>query len=158
MKKSARNLILLLAAVIAVPSALYAQDPYDDLYYSPSKAKEKEKKEKERIQALRASTLPASDSYNVSSDKPLQMDVDTYNRRNSKPAVGPNDGKYNDSFKYTRRIEHFHDSTIVSASGDTTLMDYYYNTPSQQDVNVYVINNIDPYDYYTWGEIGRAHV
>ena len=32
MKKSARNLILLLAAVIAVPSALYAQDPYDDLY------------------------------------------------------------------------------------------------------------------------------
>lgn len=151
MKKSVRTLILLLAAVTAVPSALYAQDPYDDLYYSPSKAKEKEKKEKERIKALRASTLPAADSYNVSSDKPLEMDVDTYNRRNSKPATGPYDGKYNDSFKYTRRIELFHDSTIVSASGDTTLIDYYYNTPSQQDVNIYVINNIAPYDYYTWG-------
>ena len=72
MKQSARTLILLLAAFLAVPTALYAQDPYDDLYYSPSKAKEKEKKEKERIKALRAATLPAADSYNVSSDKPLQ--------------------------------------------------------------------------------------
>jgi len=41
MKQSARTLILLLAAFLAVPTALYAQDPYDDLYYSPSKAKEK---------------------------------------------------------------------------------------------------------------------
>ena len=151
MKQSARTLILLLAAFLAVPTALYAQDPYDDLYYSPSKAKEKEKKEKERIKALRAATLPAADSYNVSSDKPLQIDVDTYNRRNTTSSAEPDDGKYNDSFKYTRRIEHFHDSTIVSASGDTTLMNYYYSTPSQQDVNVYVINNIDPYDYYSWG-------
>jgi len=151
MKQSARTLILLLAAFLAVPTALYAQDPYDDLYYSPSKAKEKEKKEKERIKALRAAPLPAADSYNVSSDKPLQIDVNTYNRRNTTSSAEPDDGKYNDSFKYTRRIEHFHDSTIVSASGDTTLMNYYYSTPSQQDVNVYVINNIDPYDYYSWG-------
>ena len=81
MKKITKTLLIMLAAAMAVPTAVNAQDPYDDLYYSPAKAEKKKKAEEERIAKLRAQTLPAADTYTSGSDKPLNVDVDTYNRR-----------------------------------------------------------------------------
>lgn len=145
MKKITKTLLIMLAAAMAVPTAVNAQDPYDDLYYSPAKAEKKKKAEEERIAKLRAQTLPAADTYTSGSDKPLNVDVDTYNRRvaPSKKASSASQSS-NDGFTYTRRLERYHDPKIVSGSGDSELMDYYYNTPSEQDINIYVINNIDP--------------
>ncbi len=149
MKKITRTISLLLAAALAMPIAMYAQDPYDDLYYSPSKAK-KEKEEalrKAAAEAAKYNSYPSADSYTSGSVNPLQVDVDTYNRRTSSATTAEQSSKYEDGFSYTRRIEKYHNADIVSESGDTTLMEYYYNTPSQQDINVYVINSIDPYDF-----------
>ena len=149
MKKITRTISLLLAAALAMPVAMHAQDPYDDLYYSPSKAK-KEKEEalkKAAAEAAKYNSYPSADTYTSGSVNPLQVDVDAYNRRSSTAGSAEQSSKYEDGFSYTRRIEKYHNADIVSESGDTTLMEYYYNTPSEQDVNVYIINNIDPYDY-----------
>ena len=92
MKKVITALTVLLGFASAMPTALCAQDPYDDLYYSPSKAakqkKEQEKKLKEAIEAqtynyttVPTADYPAADTYSAGSSKPLNVDVDAYNRR-----------------------------------------------------------------------------
>ncbi len=156
MKKITRLLTLSLAAGFLAVSAPYAagQDYEDDLYYSPSRAekqrKEREAAERARLQAQaaadQAAGLGAADTYTSGSSDPLSMDVDTYNRRNASVSAGSAPETAN--FSYTRRIERFYNPDVVSASGDTTLMDYYYASPSQQDINVYVINNVDPVGSY----------
>lgn len=126
----------------------------DDLYYSPAHAAEREaaaaaarareaaRKAVADSLAAQALGLGASDTYTSGSAKPLMMDVDSYNRRNVSTS-GAQQEQAND-FSYTRRIERFHNPDVVTQSGDTALMEYYYNTPSEKDINVYIINNIDP--------------
>lgn len=99
--------------------------------------------------------LAGADAYNVNSGS--TRDVDEYNRRYSTP--GASDGSYStpdetEDFTYTRRIEKFHNPTIVTDSGDDDLVDYYYNSTSSQPatVNIYVNNGYyDPWwGYSTW--------
>lgn len=139
----------LLASLLSLPALnVAAQDYEDDLYYSPSRAKAKQKAEQQTRQAAEnAAGLGSSDLYTTGSSKPLQIDVDSYNRRTVGSQVAEGNGSEAPAFSYTRRIERFHNPDVVSASNDTLLMDYYYSTPSEQDINVYVINNIDPYSY-----------
>ena len=157
MKRIARLYAMAIAlAAVAVP-CVSAQDYYDDdLYYSPSQAAKARAEAEKALAAARAAQaareqaagLGAADTYTDGSAKPLAMDVDTYNRRNGTAPGGTKSTLPETGFSYTRRIERFHNPDIVSASGDTTLMDYYYETPSQQDINVYVINSIDPVGSY----------
>lgn len=150
MKKIIRTLSLMLT-LSALPAAAIAAGVDDDLYYSPKKAA---KAEKERVQASIAQQEGidyhySTDNISVGSSMPIQVDVDTYNRRGgSTTTVTTGTSLPEDEFSYTRRIERYHNPDIVSESGDTTLMDMYYSTPSQQDINVYVINNIDVDPWY----------
>lgn len=121
-----------------------AQDDDDDLYYSPARAREQARREAERAQAqANAAGLGSADLYTVTTSKPLNMDVDTYNRRTQNTSNQTTlSAPQRDAFSATRRIERFHNPEIVSGSGDTTLMDYYYSTPDEKTVNVYVINEV----------------
>lgn len=158
MKKITCTLTILLAALLAAPATVSAQDPYDDLYFSPSKEAEKKKKAEEARRKAQAEWdakygTPAADTYTGGSTMPRNVDVDVFNRRNSDAANASGlteDMSGNDAFAYTRRLERYHNPDIVSASNDSTLQEYYYSTPSENDINVYVINTIDPFDY-GWG-------
>lgn len=154
------TLALTLSLSIVGSLGAHAQDYDDDLYYSPSKAaKEQQKKAELYRQASAASTSNASAAVSTAS-VPLQMDVDTYNRRNEAPATSGSDAMATD-FNYTRRIERYHNPDVVLNSGDTALIDYYYSTPSQQDINVYVINNVEPlpyaWNYNAWNALNYPY-
>ncbi|MCH5222134.1 MAG: hypothetical protein J1F05_07435 [Muribaculaceae bacterium] len=158
MKKITCTITILLAAAIAMPAAVSAQDPFDDLYYSPSKAAEKKKKQEEEARAAAqaaqaaylASDYASADTYSEGSTMPLNIDVDAYNRRTTSDTTSVAASSLpEDDFSYTRRIERYHNPAIVSESGDADLIDYYYSTPSQQDINMYIINDVNPY-YYGW--------
>ncbi len=118
MKKVITALTVLLGFASAMPTALCAQDPYDDLYYSPSKAakqkKEQEKKLKEAIEAqtynyttIPTADYPAADTYSAGSSKPLNVDVDAYNRRYASTTAAAADTAMQEEFAYTRRIERY---------------------------------------------------
>lgn len=142
----------LLAGILASPwLGVSAQDYEDDLYYSPSQAQARERAAQAARQAAEnAAGLGSAELYTAGSSNPLAMDIDAYNRRGADTlAAAAANASMRPDFRYTRRIERFHNPDVVSASNDTALIDYYYSTPSEQDVNVYVINNIDP-SAYTW--------
>lgn len=164
MKKVTRIFSILLALTwfAASSPAVSAQDYDDDLYYSPSKAKKEEaKRQKEAAerqkqlnsQYSRQADFAGSDAYDVSSTRPLTVDVDTYNRRgsytpdNSTAQGGELGGT---DFENTRRIERFHNSDIITETGDTALMQYYYSQPEAQPVNIYVVNSIDPWSNWAY--------
>lgn len=162
MKKITRLLKVCLLGALFLPAiTVAAQDYEDDLYYSPSRERQKEQARRQADEAKRlAAGLGASDNYTAESSRPLTMDVDAYNRRNATAAPTQYDGGQAGNFSYTHRIERFHNPDVVSGSNDTTLIDYYYSTPTTQDINVYVINNVDPvgsfwnwptYSYWNWG-------
>lgn len=168
MKKVTRifSILLAFACLAATSTAAFAQDYDDDLYYSPSKAKKEEAKRKKeaaarqqqqqqsniRYQYAGQADYAGSDAYTVSSSRPLTVDVDTYNRRgsytpdNTASASGELGGG---EFENTRRIERFHNSDVVTQTGDTTLMQYYYSQPQAQNINVYVVNS-DPWDNWAY--------
>ncbi len=148
-----RTLTILLASALTFVAAV-AQNPYDDLYYSPSKAaKEKQKKEaqlkQQQADAYRAQAAQYSDSYSAGSSMPLTVDVDTYNRRtDAGTAAIDTTASTGGDFSYTRRLERFHNPEIVAESGDNELIEYYYTSASQQpEVNIYLIDN----NPYSWG-------
>ncbi|MEZ3577937.1 MAG: hypothetical protein K1W01_10640, partial [Muribaculaceae bacterium] len=172
MKKITLALTLFLT-VASVLSQATAQDYDDDLYYSPSRAAKEQKKQAQEIQRRRDEAVrqaaseqssrryyddfESADKYSTSASRPLQMDVDAYNRRGAAETSAKNSPEQAD-FNYTRRIERYHNPDVVINSGDTALMDYYYSTPSQQDINVYVINSIEPasyaWNYNPWNSWG----
>lgn len=166
MKKVTRIFSLLFAAawLVSVPVYAVAQDYDDDLYYSPSKAAEKKKKEEAARRAAQQAKAARSarqaqneqeysgdymsaDSYTPSVVRPLEMDVDTYNRRTDSGQDSYQNISETPDFANTRRIERFHNPDVVVNTGDTALMQYYYSAPEKQDINVYVINSID---YPSW--------
>lgn len=165
MKKVTRIFSVLLALTwfAASAPAVSAQDYDDDLYYSPSKAKKEEAKRKKEAAARQKqqnsfqytgqADYVGSDAYDVSSSRPMTVDVDAYNRRgsyspdNSSAQGGELGGT---DFENTRRIERFHNSDIITATGDTALMQYYYSQPEAQPVNIYVVNSIDPWSNWAY--------
>ncbi|MDE6277092.1 MAG: hypothetical protein K2M06_03195, partial [Muribaculaceae bacterium] len=182
-------LALMVAGVCSSPLSVHADDFDDDLYYSPAKAEKQKKKEEEarRAAALKAQKdyegrLARYDSITAAYDAahPMQgLDVneDSYNRHGSF-LVGESRGDSTllggmpvGDFAYTRRIERFHNDSIVSQSSDEELQDYYYATAAQQAdptiVNIYVNNPyaFGGYPYYGyptywgdyWGCYGRPY-
>lgn len=164
-----RNLSLIsLSAVLCglvcsqpVWSANY--DDYDDIYFDAKKAKEQaEKKAKEDAQK-RASQIAASSyvpNVVVDYDDPalvvinnpgLNVDIDEYNRRGqflvTDTVAAANDSVSADTYAYTRRIERFYNGDVVNGSGNQELIDSYYNTAGNTDINVYVVNP-SPWGYY----------
>lgn len=154
-----RTLSILFATALACASVA-AQNQYDDLYYSPSKAaKEKQKKEEQlrqlQAEAYRNQAAQFNDSYSTGSSMPLTVDVDAYNRRTDSETYPGNSTSDEGDFSYTRRLERFHNPEIVAQSGDDELIEYYYSAASQPEVNIYVIDN-NPFSwgwnrpYYSW--------
>ena len=118
-------------------------DEEDDIYYNPSK-KKPAKQENSNYVPNTVIDYPGADTY-IPSTSGLNMDVDAYNRNGNfliGDTVAGDSSRTNDSFAYTRRIEQFHDSDIVTASGDQELVDYYYSSSQPSEINIYIT---DPY-------------
>lgn len=83
---------------------------------------------------------------NIGSDR----DVDEYNRRGAyaKNSASDTTTVNSDDFAYTRRIERFHNGDIISDINDPELVDYYYSSQTQPEINVYYIN--DPWSNWGW--------
>lgn len=175
MKKAFINRLRSLAVVLVAAGTLGATVPVhaddfddDDLYYSPAKA-EKEKKAKEaarreaslKAQADYEARIARYDSLTAVYDashpvKALDMNVDTYNRNgsflvdgtrhNASDTASTTSARSSDSFAYTRRIERFHNDSIVSRSTDEELQDYYYASATSDPTVVNVYLN-PPYAY-----------
>lgn len=94
-----------------------------------------------------------ADAYTVNAGS--DRNVDEYNRA----------GKYaqrdtsayaqqaaTDDFAYTRRIEKYHNGDIISEVNDPAVVDYYYSSQSQPDINIYVTSPswsfYSPWDWY----------
>lgn len=157
---------------IVLTPCVHADDYDDDLYYSPSKA-EKQKKEalaKQRAAAEKArkeyeTMLARQDSmsaaYNAAHPmNGLDVNVDSYNRHGSflvaeMPAdtTGLQIGGMKD-FAYTRRIERFHNDSIITQNPDEELQEYYYAVTEAEEnptvVNIYV-NNGWPFNSFYGG-------
>lgn len=144
--------------VAFVPCVASAQDYYDDdIYFSPSKAaQQKKKREAERAAREKAEAQRYMNDYttvSAGSSMPLKVDVDSYNR-NGSFLVSPEEGGdsiVSPDFAYTRRIERFHDPDVVTSTGDTALVQYYYATQATQpaNINVYIVDN-DPFYRPSW--------
>ncbi|MDE6310444.1 MAG: hypothetical protein K2L96_01330 [Muribaculaceae bacterium] len=157
---------------IVLSPCVHADDYDDDLYYSPAKA-EKQKKEaaaKQRAAAEKArkeyeARIARQDSMTAAYSEAhpmsgLDMNVDSYNRHGSflvgeMPAdtTGLHIAGLTD-FAYTRRIERFHNDSIVTQNPDEELQEYYYAATAAQEnptvVNIYV-NNGWPYSSFYGG-------
>lgn len=161
-------LAVVVAALSSVPVMGAGYDDYDDdIYYNAAKAKEKaEKKAAEK--AMQEAEKRASQAYVpnrvvdyedpalvvVNNGSGLNVDVDVYNRRGQflvSDTVAPmSSADVNpDTYEYTRRIERYYNSDIVNASGDAALIDSYYSTSPDTDINIYVVN-ASPWAYNSW--------
>ncbi|MDE7407983.1 MAG: hypothetical protein K2M76_06135, partial [Muribaculaceae bacterium] len=144
-----RRLLIVLAALIGTSAAINAQSYYDDdIYFDAAKApKTAVKKKKTPVQAeastINYTALPGSDTYIVVSNN--NRDVDEYNRRGSYTALpdtltGGIDSLQN--FKYTQRLERFHNPDVVIGSGNEDLIYVYNNALQEQNSNASTQINI----------------
>lgn len=155
------KMTLLLAAIVAtcVWQPVSAQD-FDDIYYNPDKVAKAKKNTKSKTPVLTTGAkvttgdYAAADTY-APSTQGLNVDVDTYNRRGMFApidSVTPAQSIQSEDFAYTRRIEKYHNSDIVSGSQDDELQAAYYATQTQQptEINVYVIETAPSWTSW-WG-------
>lgn len=174
MKKYSFTAVAIALSAMTWSMTAQAQDDYeDDIYYNPSKseAKASQPVQQHTISAYQpgstvadgayyidkeVGSFPSSDSYTAGAVSPLEIDVDTYNRRGQflvADTIVDSGSDSEDSFASTRRIERFHNPDIVEGSGDDALMDYYYAEQPATNVNVYVIEAnpfYSPYYYTPW--------
>lgn len=139
------KIILLIVSIIMSNCVLYAQSYYDDdIYYDASKVEKVEKKNKGNFD------YDGSDVYVVNGT--MDVDVDTYNRRNMSNVVDTTgiDSLASKDFLYTRRIEKFYDPNVVKNSGDSTLIVYYNNSLEDDDIDVNIYVGASPY-WATYG-------
>lgn len=145
--KKFRPYILAAMAAGCFTLPVMADDYYDDLYAPVRPAAKKTV----RV-PYGQHDYPSADQYADQASGTLRMDVDRYNRRGSFLVGEPQQADTlgtGDTFAYTRRIERYHNPEVVTESGDTTLVDYYYTAPAAQNVNIYVVDNT-PSIYYNW--------
>ncbi len=148
---------LLALLMVGGTGLLSAQGYYDDdIYFNPTKDKDKNieeakkaaAREAARIAAIRASDFPAADTYQVTGTS--TRSVDDYNRRGifAYPDTVAADSASTDAFAYTRQIERFYNPEVVISSKDEKLAEYYYAEPA----NVNIIINPPYYsNYWGWG-------
>ena len=167
-KKSLFRLVA--AAAVAIPFMASAQNYYDDdIYFNADKAaKQKAERQKAATQAAQgayyvpntASDFPAADTYTFNSGS--TRDVDEYNRRgqflvSAADTLAVDSLESSDTFANTRRIERFHNSDIISQTGDDDLASYYYSQQPQTVVNVNVVSDPwawrygSPWYVWNWG-------
>ena len=142
------KVMLLITLMAGIGMGVSAQSYYDDdIYYDSSKEKKSTvvKKNSSASSYNNGSNYssyvydyPAADSYNFVSTS--QRDVDEYNRRGNYISTDTlaTDTLASDDFAYTRRIERFHNPTIVSGSSDAQLQEYYYSAQQPSEVNIYI--------------------
>lgn len=154
---------LMLALILGSWGIASAQDyDDDDIYFNPSKAKKETPKKKEKTQPANgmiyyypsATDYSAADNYSPEGTG-LAVSVDDYNRRGifaADSSAHATDSLSANMFANTRRIEKFHNSSVVKGSGDESLIEYYYAQPANVSV---IINAVDPWysPYYAgyWG-------
>lgn len=142
---------LLLSCIPSANATTASYDDFDDIYYTPSKAKNTQKSVSDKETDTPAVSYNYEDpAKTIISTPGLDMDVDTYNRRGQflvADTIDASNDSISDTYAYTRRIERFHNGDIVSGSGDQDLIYTYYSEP---EVNVYVINASpwSAYGYY----------
>ncbi len=146
-----KKISLLAAMLISGVGLMWGQGYYDDdIYFNPSKNKDKNQEAAKAIKAARknaskVSNYAGSDTYTVISSS--TRSVDEYNRRGvfgSASTTATNDTILDD-FAYTRRIERFYNPEIVTSSNDPDLSEYYYSQPA----NINIIIDTPSYGY--WG-------
>ena len=117
---------LLIAAALVAPAASAASwDDEDDIYYNPSQQRVTQSAQSSNYVPNTVVDYPAATTY-VATGGGLQMSVDEYNRRGQflvPDTVIASDSTElgGDSYQYTRRIERFYNSDIVSGSGKQRL-------------------------------------
>jgi hypothetical protein len=166
MKHYINPFLMTMMLTMGVGTSAVAQGYYDDdIYYDASKSKTATTTQTtQSTQTTRATSgsatnitaLPGSDTYVVVSNN--TRNVDEYNRRgNYKPVSNSSTvDSLGENFQYTRRLERFYNSDIVTGSDDADLQ-YYYNyaddeladanCSSPATINIYV-DNTDPWDNY----------
>lgn len=145
-----------------------AQSYYDDdIYFDETKVKKKTQSKDMRATGQQPVTTveqgtydyAPADAYPITSSG-ANRDVDEYNRRNvSQPA--DTTSAQSENFSYTRRLERFHNPSIIINSDDPELVEYYYSSAAPNvTINVgtplyygsYVGSYWDPwYSYPGWG-------
>ena len=142
-----------------------AQDFYDDDIYGGSSARKAAARKQQRTAAARAvvTDFAPADAYAGVATSGSTRNVDEYNRRGSytpvSQQVSPLVDSLGNNFEYTRRLERFYGSDVVSRSDDPDV-EYLYNysdgelaqavgSQSPAEVNIYVGNVVDPWDMFS---------
>ena len=94
-----------------------------------------------------------ADAYTVNAGS--TRNVDEYNRAGKyarRDTISPRQQNGSDDFAYTRRIEKYHNGDIISDVNDPAVVDYYYSSQQQPDINIYVTSPswsfYSPWDWY----------
>lgn len=165
MKTSRLYMLSILAASAVAASAgtmSSGWDDDDDIYYAPPKATSTKQPAQttgtvnyNKYLPNQVVGYPGADTY-TPSGAGLNVNIDEYNRHGQflvADTTAVDTTGTTDTYMYTRRLERFYNSEIVTASGNDELIDSYYATPARTDINIYVVNN-DPWsawNYPSWG-------
>lgn len=159
MTSKLKILLYTLLTMSCVGSAM-GQDYYDDIYYNPTKQTAPKQSLKKPAtttnpynSAYDYNDYPSADSYTPAGNG-LNMSVDEYNRRGmlKSDSLSATGDSLTANFSNTRRIERFHNPSVVNSLSEQELAEYY-STPST--VNI-IVNSTSPwawgygyYPYYT---------
>ena len=143
------KLFTLMGALLAGCACVMAQDYEDDIYYDGSK-------ETKTVKVVTKQVPPSSGYYGELTTQVTPLtgvvngrDVDEYNRRYNNYDESDTVYLTEEEFANTRRIEKFHNPTIVIRSNDPGLMEYYFD--STPTVNLIVGTDWSWGPYWGWG-------
>ena len=157
MKHCINPFLMTVMLTMGVGTSAVAQSYFDDdIYYNASKSKSTAATSSSASSSTSSVALPGSDAYVVATDN--TRNIDEYNRRgNYKPVTSSATvDSLGENFTYTKRLERFYNSDVVSGSDDADLQYYYnyaddefadVNNASPTTINIYV-DNADPWDTY----------
>ena len=155
----------LILSGVGVMSAQSYDD--DDIYFDETKVKKKTQPTDIRTTDQQPVTTGGQVSYDYApadaypvTSAGVNRDVDEYNRRNVSHSADSTSTQSED-FSYTRRLERFHNPSIIINSDDPELVEYYYSSAAPNvTINVgtplyygsYIGSYWDPwYSYPGWG-------
>lgn len=143
------KLFTLMGALLVGCACVMAQDYEDDIYYDGSK-------ETKTVKVVTKQVPPSSGYYGELTTQVTPLtgvvngrDVDEYNRRYNNYDESDTVYLTEEEFANTRRIEKFHNPTIVIRSNDPDLIEYYFD--STPTVNLIVGTDWSWGPYWGWG-------
>lgn len=172
-----RPLMTTVAMLLSMACVMSAQSLYDDdLYGDPSKAPVKTKPAKAKTTYSDAPVIVTTTDGDVYMKGPngftyigqgtvtttQTTSIDDYNRRGF--FAVPDDDVYipadsvatDGDFTYTRRIEAFHNPTIVTGSEDPELEQLYYSSPATVTINVNTPGYWNPFWGYSYAPVWNS--